>query len=78
LIVADFDIGGTVFEGRLSQEAIVEVVGYLASKGNAVYQGKSKLTVRIYWRKPSEWASVIYRFVCGSTIRHGATPRFEL
>jgi len=57
-------IGGT---GRLPQEGINEVIAYLVSKGNAIYEGKAKNKVRVYWRKPDEWAATIYRFVRSST-----------
>ncbi|KAI9096975.1 ESCRT-II complex subunit-domain-containing protein [Phlyctochytrium arcticum] len=54
---------------NLSQEGIRTVVEELAKQGHAEWESPAKNRCLILWRKPEEWANIIYKwaFESGST-----------
>jgi len=48
---------------KLSVDGIREIVQYLIDEGYGEWKKHSKDCARIYWRKPTEWASIIYKWV---------------
>jgi len=54
----------SIFLGRLNLETAREVIESLISSKNAEWVGSEKAVATIYWRKPEEWATMIYDWVC--------------
>lgn len=52
-----------VIPGRLNQEGILSIFDEIVSRGNGEWETKEKKRLTIHWRKPEEWASMIYRWV---------------
>lgn len=53
--------------GRLSFETLQEIIDDMVQKGNAEWEGGAKGTKSqavIYWRKPDDWANLIWTWVC--------------
>jgi ESCRT-II complex subunit len=49
--------------GRLKHKDAVEILDSMATEGSIEWDGGSKATAIIYWRKPEEWANAIYEWV---------------
>lgn len=53
--------------GRLSFETLQEIIDDMVQKGNAEWEGGpkgAKSQAVIYWRKPDDWANLIWTWVC--------------
>ncbi|PRP78288.1 hypothetical protein PROFUN_13822 [Planoprotostelium fungivorum] len=44
-------------------ERILSIFDEIVSRGNGEWETKEKKRLTIHWRKPEEWASMIYRWV---------------
>lgn len=56
-------IDGLLHAGQLSVDGVRIVLDYLVSKGNAEWLDKTKSRCQIHWRRPEEWAKLIYNWV---------------
>ncbi|UZJ54719.1 hypothetical protein CBS101457_004039 [Exobasidium rhododendri] len=72
---------------ELSEEARVDVLKALVEEGNAAWEsplkGKSKKTdtgtkVFVFWKKPEEWADLIYNWVVETGQNRSIMTFFEL
>ena len=52
--------------GRFKQRDAVELLEYMATEGSVEWEGAGRATAIVYWRKPEEWANVIYEWVIAS------------
>lgn len=60
------------FAGRLSFETLQEIIDDMVQKGNAEWEGGNKgprSQALIYWRKPDDWANLIWTWVCTSSFK---------
>eukprot|EP00871_Galdieria_phlegrea_P005907 jgi/Galph1/803/GphlegSOOS_G5445.1 len=48
---------------KLSREAIREIFSYMVSKGYGEWLNKERDVCLIFWRRPKEWAQLIYAWV---------------
>jgi len=53
----------TKINRKISGEGIKLIFEELVSQGNGEWQDKGKNRITIYWRRPEEWASLIYKWV---------------
>lgn len=48
---------------KLNSDAVRAVFDDLVSQGNAEWLTKEKSRVTVYWRRPEEWAALVYKWV---------------
>lgn len=66
------------FPGRLKQKDAVEILDAMASEGAVEWEGTTKSTAIIYWRKPEEWANAIYEWIDNTGQKGSVLTLYEI
>lgn len=66
------------FPGRLKQKDAVEILDAMASEGVVEWEGTTKSTAIIYWRKPEEWANAIYEWIDNTGQKGSVLTLYEI
>ncbi|KAJ3445963.1 vacuolar protein-sorting-associated protein [Anaeramoeba flamelloides] len=65
-------------ERKLTRQSITVVLGYLIDRGNAKWVDKTKEKIQIVWRKPLEWANLIYNWATDNGFINQICTVYEL
>lgn len=67
-----------VSTGRLKQKDAVEILDAMAGEGAVEWDGTTKSTAIIYWRKPEEWANAIYEWIDNTGQKGSVLTLYEI
>jgi len=63
---------------RLDMETIKIIFDALVTKGNAEWQTLEKQSIYVYWKSPSEWSEIIYKYVVKTAKTNVVLTLYEL
>ena len=58
--------GNPAIQRRLPADAVSSVVQHMIGTGHAEYEDDTRARVHVYWRRPADWAAIVYDFARGS------------
>ena len=70
--------GNPDIKRRLSVEGIGSVVEHLINAGYAEWEDDSHARIRVMWRRPVDWAAIIYDYACDNAMVGNVYTVYEL
>lgn len=67
-----------VSTGRLKQKDALEILDAMVREGAVEWDGSTKSTAIIYWRKPEEWANAIYEWIDNTGQKGSVLTLYEI
>ncbi|RPB00046.1 winged helix DNA-binding domain-containing protein [Choiromyces venosus 120613-1] len=68
----------TGYVGRFKQRDAVELLEYMAEEGDVEWEGVGKAAAIVYWKKPEEWANVIYEWIDNTGQKGSVLTLYEI
>lgn len=68
----------SVSPGRLKQKDAVEILDAMVGESSVEWDGATKSTAIIYWRKPEEWANAIYEWIDNTGQKGSVLTLYEI
>jgi len=63
---------------RFKQRDAAELLEYMVTEGDVEWEGVGKATAIVYWRKPEEWANVIYEWIDSTGQKGSVLTLYEI